>query len=73
MNSQKLISIKETTLFKVAGNVVIPTGTIINIFIDTMIIYNKELWYLEDGVKETHFMPLSEWREKQINSILEDE
>jgi hypothetical protein len=37
-----------------------------------MIIFNKKFSYLDDGDLEKNFITLAEWRDNQINSILDD-
>jgi len=68
----KWVCIKETTLYNVGSENLLKVGSIIEVFYSTMIFFNKELSYLNDGDLERNFITLAEWRDKQINSILDD-
>ena len=68
----KWICIKETTAYNVGSEKVLKVGSIIEVMFPHMIFLNKELSYLDDGDLETSFITLAEWRDKQINSILDD-
>jgi hypothetical protein len=68
----KWICVKETTLYNVGSEKLLKVGTIIQVMFPTMIFFNKELSYLDDGDLERNFITLAEWRDRQINSILDD-
>jgi hypothetical protein len=71
-NLTKWICIKETTAYNVRSQKTLKIGSIIEVMFPTMIFIDKELSYLEQGDLEKNFITLADWRDKQINSILDD-
>jgi len=68
----KWMCIIETTAYNVGSEKTLKVGSIIEVLYPTMIIFNKKLSYLDDGDLEKNFITLAEWRDNQINSILDD-
>jgi hypothetical protein len=68
----KWICITETTAYNVGSEKTLKVGSIIEVMFPTMIIFNKVISYLQDGDLENNFITIAEWRDKQINSILDD-
>jgi hypothetical protein len=66
------ICVKETTLYNIRSQKTLKVGSIIEVMFPTMIFFNKELSYLVEGDLEINFITLAEWRDRQINSILND-
>ena len=71
-NLTKWICIEETTAYNVRSQKTLKIGSIIEVMFPTMIFIDKELSYLEQGDLEKNFITLADWRDKQINSILDD-
>ena len=70
---EKWICIKEVTIYNIGREYILKIGEIVKVMFSTIIFFNQELSYLLDGDLETHFVKLSEWRDKQIDSILDED
>lgn len=74
-NKTRYVCINQTKLYNVGNEITINVGETIEMFMEHMVFYNKELFYtghIGNDNLETNFITLAEWRDKQINSILDD-
>ena len=71
----KYICINETKLYNIGKEIDLKVGEEIEHFMGHMVFYKGELNYtghIYNNNLETNFISLAEWREKQINSILDE-